>query len=132
MTQMYNCHKLSLFEVGHALSIEELDKYDPNEELLLKLLQKAYLSSNDQVQFVQHLLKDDERLSKMDLEYWIDYVKEFGVKELIPLYDGMPLWMYRNWDVYASTFIMLLALIYLLLSAFKFMFNCLSCCCKSK
>jgi hypothetical protein len=54
------------------------------------------------VTFHKRLLKDDERISKMDLEYWIDYVYLFGAKDLIPLYDKLDFITFRNMDVYAA------------------------------
>ena len=50
--------------------------------------------------FFSRLLAEDERLSKMDLEYWVDYVQLFGVKDMIPLYDHLDPIRFRNWDVY--------------------------------
>ena len=47
------------------------------------------------------MLSEDERISKMDLEYWIDYVYLFGVDDFIPLYDKLDFITFRNWDVYA-------------------------------
>jgi hypothetical protein len=41
----------------------------------------------------------------MDLEYWVDYVYLFGVKDMIPLYDKMNPIAYRNWDVYLLNFV---------------------------
>ena len=66
-----------------------------------------YPEMKKNVDFYQHLLEDDERKSKMDLEYWIDYVQLFGVKEMIPLYDHMDPVTYRNWDVYCLNFTIL-------------------------
>ena len=54
--------------------------------------------------FFSKLLGEDERISLMDLEYWIDYVQQFGVQEMIPLYDKMGPIEYRNWDVYTLLF----------------------------
>ena len=48
----------------------------------------------------------------MDLEYWIDYVYLFGVKELIPQYDKMNPIAYRNWDVYALNWAILFAVLF--------------------
>ena len=49
----------------------------------------------------------------MDLEYWVDYVSLFGVKEMIPLYDKMNPITYRNWDVYMLTFSVIFIVLYL-------------------
>ena len=40
-----------------------------------------------QVSFIGKLLSEDERISKKDLSYWIDYIYLFGVADLIPAYD---------------------------------------------
>jgi len=57
----------------------------------------------------------------MDLEYWLDYIQLFGVKELIPLYDHMDPITYRNWDVYALNWAIFAVVLYVLPKLF--------CCC---
>jgi hypothetical protein len=79
--------------------------------------------------FFSRLLAEDERLSRMDLEYWIDYVERFGVKEKIPLYDNMGFIEYRNWDVYAFLFTILFIALLVWIKVLK---ACCSLCKKSK
>lgn len=74
------------------------------------------------VTFYSKLLAEDERISLMDLEYFLDYVYQFGAQELIPLYDKMAFVEYRNWDVYTLIFFALLAILYI-------WFRVLSFCC---
>lgn len=47
-----------------------------------------------------HKLLVEERRSKMDINYWLDYIVKFGVKDLIPKYDHMSAIEFRNLDVY--------------------------------
>jgi len=61
----------------------------------------------------------------MDLNYWIDYVYLFGVKDLIPLYDHMDPVTYRNWDVYCLLWSIAFVVAYLWYKVISF---CLSCC----
>jgi hypothetical protein len=101
---VFNCHKITDFKVGASFDLEDVhDDADPKNRILNAIYtatDEAVLGNQPNVKFFGHLLRDDERLSKMDLEYWIDYVYLFGVKELIPLYDKMDPITYRNWDVY--------------------------------
>ena len=64
------------------------------------------------VTFNGRLLAEDERISKMDLEYWIDYVYLFGVSDFIPLYDKLDFITFRNWDVYALYILILVLFFY--------------------
>ena len=87
-----------------------MDNWDPNHTIVsetIKTVLEEHESIGHSVKFHQHLLKDDERLSKMDLEYHIDYVQQFGVKELIPKYDELNFFTYRNWDVYVVNWTLL-------------------------
>lgn len=53
------------------------------------------------VTFHQNLLADDQRISRMNIEYWIDYAYFFGATDLIPLYDGVTnTFRFRNYDTY--------------------------------
>ena len=59
------------------------------------------------VSFYHELLQEQASSSK-DLEYWLDYVVEFGVDHLIPEYDGMSVFEYNNgqiWCLFAALFI---------------------------
>ena len=107
---MFNCHKYELFGVGKAVIMDDFDNYDPKGRLLTDTVLQTIIDNDahqKKVKFFQHLLKDDERKSLMDLEYHIDYVQQFGVKEMIPLSDELNFVTYRNWDVYLLTFTVL-------------------------
>lgn len=80
---------------------------------------------NKEVTFYYRLLAEDERLSKMDLNYWIDYVYLFGVKDLIPLYDHMDPITYRNWDVYCLLWTVAFVSLFVW---YKLISICCSCC----
>jgi hypothetical protein len=101
--------------VGATIDLEGVhDIYEPRNRLfraLQSVNDDLSMSNYPNIKFYGHLLKDDERISKMDLEYWIDYVYLFGVKELIPLYDKMDPVTYRNWDVYMLNWTLLLLII---------------------
>lgn len=78
---------------------------------------------SDNVYFYGKLLSEDERISKMDLEYWVDYVYLFGVSDFIPLYDKMNPIVYRNWDVYAIYWVVAFGCLF-------FWYTMCKCCCK--
>lgn len=125
MTQMFNCHKLNKFNVGRPISIEYLDNYDPTDKLVSQTIDQImddYTNVHHNVTFYSLLLSDDERLSRMDLQYWVDYVYLFGVKELIPLYDHMNPIVYRNWDVYILLWSIFFFILYI-------DYKLLKCCC---
>mmetsp|Transcript_7775 Transcript_7775/g.12061 ORF Transcript_7775/g.12061 Transcript_7775/m.12061 type:complete len:98 (+) Transcript_7775:668-961(+) len=85
------------------------------------------------VTFYYHLLADDERISKMDLEYWLDYVYLFGVGDIIPLYDKAGVLAYRNWDVYIFLWSVLFVAIWCFIKCCKCCRRgCGKCCGKSK
>ena len=58
------------------------------------------------------------------MNYWLDYVVKFGVKDLIPVYDKMGVIEYRNWDVYAMLFFVVAVAIWSILQAFKLLLCC--------
>ena len=79
---MFNCHKLQKFSVGAPLSLDVYDgKWDPPETLLADTINSLidpsspiYPDLRSNVTFFGRLLAEDERLSRMDLEYWVDYM----------------------------------------------------------
>lgn len=81
--------------------------------------ENMYMAKN--ITFHQKLLAEDERISRMDLEYWIDYVYLFGVSDMIPLYDKLDPITFRNWDVYALSAVIVFLLIQLIYTV---------CCCR--
>ena len=60
----------------------------------------------------------------MDMEYWIDYLYEFGVSHKIPLYDHMSFFKYNNLDVWSLLFL-IIYIPYLICS-----YVCCGLCCK--
>ncbi len=57
-------------------------------------------STWDNVQWYKDLLLD-KKTDKMDLNYWLDYVVQFGVEHKIPAYDNMSFVKYYNLDLLA-------------------------------
>ena len=53
----------------------------------------------ERIEFYSELLQD-EADSKMDIEYWIDYVDKFNVGHKIPLYDHMSFIKYHNIELW--------------------------------
>jgi hypothetical protein len=78
------------------------------------------------VSFIGKLLSEDERISKKNLSYWIDYIYLFGVADLIPAYDQMDPIKFRNLDVNAFIFSILGLILYIVYVTLK------CCCCSSK
>ena len=75
--------------------------------------------------FYHKLLVEDQRNSKMDINYWLDYVVKFGVKDLIPVYDKMGTIEYRNLDVYAMLWFVAAVIFYTVIKV-------IGMCCSSK
>ena len=82
-TEAFNCHKLLKFSVGKPISLDSLDHEDPSQTLVVDTIHSlleggapsAELSNlHSNITFFGRLLAEDERLSRMDLEYWVDYV----------------------------------------------------------
>ena len=129
-SQQFNCHKLKQFKVGAPMETDYEYDSSPMATGFFKAWME-YPEMQKNVEFYQHLLEDDERKSKMDLEYWIDYVQLFGVKEMIPLYDHMDPITYRNWDVYVLNWTILVCTILFWKTVIGFC--CRKCgCCGSK
>merc|ERR1719240_1905392 len=115
-TQAYNCHKFLHFNVGNVIDSADIGT-DPDvfTKALTPMLDASQANSEMQgnITFHQKILSEDERISKMDLEYWVDYVYLFGVSDMIPLYDKVDPITYRNWDVYALGAVILFLLLQL-------------------
>lgn len=99
------------FNVGNVLEATQLTK---NKKLVSSIIKPMVdvttpenIAMGKNITFHQNLLAKDERISKMDLEYWIDYVYLFGVSDMIPLYDKVDPITFRNWDVYVLSAIIL-------------------------
>ena len=61
------------------------------------------------VQWYKELLQD-KRTDKMDLNYWIDYVKQFGVDHKIPAYDNMSFIKWYNLDLISAAVLVIYSL----------------------
>ena len=122
-TQKFNCHKLAEFEVG--LQVKEIEGMGKQIEALTKKGDTLVEETFTRVQFYSDLLQD-ERASSIDLEYWIDYIHEFGVEHKIPLYDHMSFIKYHNIDLWSLVALILYTLWYITSSC------CVYCCCRSK
>lgn len=120
-TQKYNCHKIAEYQVG--LQVKEIEGLSKQIVELTNLDDPLVADSFDKVNFYSEILQE-ERKSKIDLEYWIDYVKEFGVSHKIPLYDHMGFIKYNNLDVWALVFL----IIYIPYQIISYL--CWCCCCK--
>lgn len=121
-TQKFNCHKLAEFEVG--LQIKEIEGMGKQIESLTQKGDTLVEETFGRVKFYSDLLQD-ERASSIDLEYWIDYIHEFGVEHKIPLYDHMSFIKYHNIDLWSAVALVLYIIWYLISS-------CVVCCCCSK
>jgi len=117
--------------VGRVLDLDQLSS-DPTRLAssvadMVDMTKVENQNMRKNVTFHEKLLAEDERISRMDLEYWIDYVYLFGVGDLIPLYDKVDPITFRNWDVYAIYWFIFLAVAYINYKIFR----CIcSCCCK--
>ena len=100
-TQKFNCHKLSEFEVGLHSNVEGLE--NAMMTAVLKMLADKGAQATKEVlektDFYYELLQD-EAGSKMDIEYWIDYVHTFNVGHKIPLYDHMSWIKFHNIELW--------------------------------
>lgn len=100
----------------------DVTKLASDKALLSQALEaKPDAEMSNSIVFHQKLLAEDERISRMDLEYWIDYVYLFGVSDMIPLYDKMDPITFRNWDVYVLTAVILFLVVQLVYTV---------CCCR--
>lgn len=112
-TQKFNCHKVVKHDLGRVVKLYEVhDQVQPRSEFF-KAIWEAVQEQGLQrlkTKFYYHLLHDDERPSQVDLEYWLDYVYLFGVRDRIPLYDKMSFITYRNWDMYVASVVLVFLL----------------------
>jgi hypothetical protein len=61
------------------------------------------------VSWYKELLAEKRLDDKMDLQYWIDYLKLFGVKHKIPAYDKMSNIVWFNLDLVAVALLFIYA-----------------------
>ena len=101
-TQKFNCHKLSEFEVGLHSSVEGLENAMMTQVFKMLADKQAHATKEvlEKVEFYSELLQD-EAASKMDIEYWIDYVHKFNVGHKIPLYDHMSWIKFHNIELWS-------------------------------
>ena len=121
-TQKYNCHKIAEFQVG--LQVRQIEGLGNDILALTDMSDPLVQDTFYKVQFYSDILQE-ERNSKMDMEYWIDYLHEFGVSHKIPLYDHMSFFKYNNLDVWCLVFL-IIYIPYLICS-----YVC-CCCCRKK
>lgn len=76
------------------------------------------------VDWYNSILDEKENEDKMDLEYWVDYVHQFGVDHKIPPYDNMSTFVWFNMDLVAIG----LCLIYACYRLVKWWIS-IACCC---
>mmetsp|Transcript_22608 Transcript_22608/g.21777 ORF Transcript_22608/g.21777 Transcript_22608/m.21777 type:complete len:118 (-) Transcript_22608:39-392(-) len=80
------------------------------------------------IKVVQELLLEEEFENTENLEYWIDYIHEFGIDHKIPRYDHMGFLQYHNLDLLALLIVVMLLLL-------KMVGWCLgkmwACCCRT-
>ena len=62
----------------------------------------------------------------MNLEYWVEYVAEFGISHKIPPYDKMGVIKHYNLDLIAIFLVVAIVIIYIALKIV------VCCCCNSK
>jgi hypothetical protein len=119
------------FNVGNVMDASSIGT-DPDvfTKALSPMLETSQANTEMQgnITFHQKILSEDERISKMDLEYWVDYVYLFGVSDMIPLYDKVDPITFRNYDVYAILWGVLFLVLYIIYSVC----SCISNCFKSK
>ena len=120
-TQKFNCHKLSEFEIGIHSKTEGLSNTMMPELFKLLVDKNAHATKGmlEKVEFYSELLQD-EADSKMDIEYWIDYVDKFNVGHKIPLYDHMSFIKYHNielWGFIAFVLYLIYCMIYYVVRA---------------
>ena len=76
----------------------------------------------EKIEFYADLLEDEEE-SKMDIEYWLDYIHLFNVGHKIPLYDHMSFIKYHNGELWGFIGLMIylcfLAIYYTIRTAFR-------------
>ena len=95
-----------MFEIGFGLK-EDLSKA-PISNLIRKGA-RDMIGTWANVQWYKELLQD-KRTDKMDLNYWLNYVKEFGVDHKIPAYDNMSFIKWYNLDLIAAAALLLWSL----------------------
>merc|ERR1712051_142460 len=114
-SQKFNCHKINEHVVGTSSKLEgQLNTL--SDDLFQTILDRNHeigSTVRQRVNFYHEILQA-ERESKMDLEYWVNYVVLFGVEHKIPLYDHMNFFKYLNIDVYLFLTIVLVIVYYIL------------------
>ena len=119
-TQVFNCHKLNTENAGIPVDLIDDESLDL-KATISKVLADQSMFKN--VAFYHNLLEDQKK-SKMDMNYWLDYVVKFGVKDLIPVYDNMGIIEYRNWDVYAMLFFVVAVIVWTIFQILKLVLCC--------
>lgn len=108
-----------------GLQVNDIEGMGKQIESLTQKGDTLVAETFERVNFYSELLLDEGK-STIDLEYWIDYISEFGVEHKIPLYDHMSFIKYHNIDLWSLVFLVLYTLWYVLSSC------CVYCCCRKK
>ena len=77
----------------------------------------------EKIEFYHDILEDEEE-SKMDIEYWIDYVEKFNVGHKIPLYDHMSWFKYHNGELWGFIGLCIYIVLLLTFLILKYSFRC--------
>jgi len=105
-TQRYNCMKLHNSKAGFVMTnLDDLEGYNSALYNLKDPKQREWRFTKKFTEVLQ-----SQRESKKDLEFWIDYVVEFGISHKIPNYDKMSLVTYYNLDIFLITIVLALIL----------------------
>jgi hypothetical protein len=123
-TQKFNCHKINEFGVGLVSLSQGLQH--PSQILLFKSLMDKNVPELEEMlekaEFYSELLQFEAE-STIDIEYWIDYLYEFGIEHKIPLYDHMSFFKYHNLDLWIPLFLVLYCVYWAITSL-------CACCCR--
>lgn len=105
-SQIFNCNKLIHTTTGRksiAINSKQINANTgaPNKK------KRPYIIYNNK--FNKALLKE-EKESRQDLEYWIDYIHLFGISHKIPKYDHMSFIVFHNLDILGAVLLTLLVI----------------------
>lgn len=98
-TQAYNCHKLDVYNVGAQISNNK--NFETTFNLLLV---DNYETMIENIRFYAETLKQAKN-DKTDLNYWLNYVVQFGIEDKIPHYQHIDYVASYNLDVVAVSVI---------------------------
>ena len=101
-------------------------------KLLVNKEAEATKEMLEKIEFYHDILEDEEE-SKMDIQYWIDYVNNFGIGHKIPLYDHMSFIKYHNGELWGFIGLCIYIVLLVIFLVLKYSYRCLRrCICKAK